>query len=126
MQSADGGLRDLSLQIHQIKQLGWHRFLFHLPMARGGQAGTALCACHPPSSPAGLKAAADSSFPGYYNNQPATARSEPLRRRPLPGADSPRLRARAIVVTTVQRKRRALIAAEDFFFPLFFPPPLKD
>lgn len=31
MQSADGGLRDLSLQIHQIKQLGWHRFLQKKP-----------------------------------------------------------------------------------------------
>ena len=27
MQSADGGLRDLSLHIHWIKQFGWHRFL---------------------------------------------------------------------------------------------------
>lgn len=27
MQSADGCLRDLSLQIHWIKHFGWHRFL---------------------------------------------------------------------------------------------------
>lgn len=87
MQSADGGLRDLSLHIHWIKQFGWHRFLFHLPIARGGQAGTALCAYLPPPSPAGLKAAAEGGFPRYYNNQPATARSDSLRRRLRPGAE---------------------------------------
>ena len=59
----------------------------HLPIARGGQAGTALCAYLPPPSPAGLKAAAEAGFPRYYNNQPATARSDPLRRRPRPGAE---------------------------------------
>lgn len=36
----------------------------------------------PPPSPAGINAAAEGCFPRYYNNQQATARSEPLRRRP--------------------------------------------
>ena len=62
-------------------------YLFHLPIARGGQAGTALCAYLPPPSPAGLKAAAEGGFPRYYNNQPATARSDSLRRRLSPGAE---------------------------------------
>ena len=53
----------------------------------GWQAGTALCAYLPPPSPAGLKAAAEGGFPRYYNNQPATARSDPLRRRLRPGAE---------------------------------------
>lgn len=36
----------------------------------------------PPPSPARINAAAEGCFPRYYNNQQATARSEPLRRRP--------------------------------------------
>jgi len=81
-------------------------------MAPGGPAGTALCAYLPPPSPAALTAAADGCFPRYYNNQQATARSEPLRRRPPPRADNARLRARKNVVTAAQRGRRALLSAE--------------
>lgn len=55
------------------------------------------------SSPARLTAAADGCFPRYYNNQQATARSEPLRRRLPPGVDNARLRARTNVVTAAQR-----------------------
>lgn len=47
-----------------------------------GPAGGDYALLHlPPSSPAGINAAAEGCFPRYYNNQQATARSEPLRRR---------------------------------------------
>lgn len=96
-------------------------------MAPGGPAGTALCAYHPPPSPAGLTAAADRCFPRYYNNQQATARSEPLRRRPPPRADNARLRARRNVVTAALCGRRALLSGEVYrvLFPLSFSPLLK-
>lgn len=67
----------------------------HLPGARrrrrlpvsssngSGPAGGDHAQLHlPPPSPAGINAAAEGCFPRYYNNQQATARSEPLRRRP--------------------------------------------
>ena len=61
---------------------------FIFPSLGAGRRGQrALCAYLPPPSPAGLKAAAEGGFPRYYNNQPATARSDPLRRRPRPGAE---------------------------------------
>lgn len=50
MQSADGGLRDLSLKIHWVKQFRWHGFLAHLPMARGRPAGGDRALRLPPSS----------------------------------------------------------------------------
>lgn len=65
-----------------------------------------------PPSPAGLTAAADGCFPRYYNNQQATARWEPLRRRPPPRAENARLRARRNFVTAAQRGRRALPSTE--------------
>lgn len=102
-------------------------YLSHLPMARGGQAATALSAYLQPPSPAELTAAADGCFPRYYNNQQATALSEPLRRRPPPGAKNARLQARTNVVNAEQRGLRARSQQKnlDVFFR-FFPPPLKD
>lgn len=100
-------------------------YLSHLPMARGGPAGSALGAYLPPPSPARLSAAADGCFPGYYNNQPATARSGPLRRRPPPGAHNARLRAPTNVVTPAQRGLgdHAQQKNLDFLSPLFLPRP---
>lgn len=90
----------------------------------GRAAGSALCAYLPPPSPARLTAAADGRFPGYYNNQQATARSGPLRRRPPPGADNARLRAPTNGVTPARRgAARAQQKNLDFFSPLFLPRP---
>lgn len=66
-----------------------------------GRAGGDRAQRLPPSSfpSRAHAAAADGCFPRYYNNQQATARSEPLRRRPPPGAKYVRLQARTNVVT---------------------------
>ena len=86
---------------------------FIFPSLGAGRRGQrALCAYLPPPSPAGLKAAAEGGFPRYYNNQPATARSDPLRRRPRPGAEDAWLQARTIVVIAAPSGHRALLSTE--------------
>jgi hypothetical protein len=91
-------------------------------MARGGQAGTALCAYHPPPSAAGLTAAAEGCFPPLLqqptSNRPLGATAQ----APATGADNARLPSRTDVVTTAQRGSRAHPSVEGSlgFFRLFF------
>lgn len=103
-------------------------YLSHLLMARGGQAGTALCFTSlllpQPESTQPPKAAS----PRYYNNQQATACSEPLRRR-LPGARTTLgsgLRRMASPPRAQAPAQSQAVARISWllFFPRF-PPPLK-
>lgn len=83
--AADGARPDPGAHLPRVGERAKRRRLpvssSHGSARAGGERALRL----PPSSfPARLTAAADRCFPGYYNNQPATARSGPLRRRPPP------------------------------------------
>lgn len=127
MQSADGGPQR-PFFAESLDQTIW---VAQIPVSSShgsGRAGGERALRLPPSSfPARLTAAADGCFPGYYNNQPATARLGPLRMRPPPGAhNAPGCGRRRMSSPPAQRglgdhsqQRENL----DFFSPSFSPPP---
>lgn len=83
----------------------------HLPVSSShgsGRAGGDRAQCLPPFSfPSRAHRFRRRLLPRYYNNQQATARSKPLRRRPAPGAKNARLQARPNFVIAAQRGLRA-------------------